>query len=82
MKLSVIRKCAMALMLGASLDANAFRIAVFGDNATDNYLASIGNTVTLVTDAQLATAGFLNSFDLVWITRDGSNFGAGLSASQ
>jgi len=63
------------------LNASAATIAIFGDNATDNFLAANGHTVTLVTDAQLATAGFLDSFDVFYFTRDGSSFGTGLSAA-
>jgi hypothetical protein len=61
--------------------ASASSIAVLGDNGTDNFLAGNGHTVTLVTDAQLATPGFLNAFDVFYYTRDGSSFGAGLSAA-
>lgn len=70
---------ALAMSVGSS--ASAAVIAVFGDNEVDNYLSSIGHTVSLVSDAQLATAGFLNAFDLFIYTRDGSSFGDSLSAA-
>ncbi len=55
-------------------------IAVFGNNATNTYLASLGHTVSQVTDANLATPGFLDTFDLFYMTRVGATFGTGLSA--
>jgi len=61
--------------------ASASSIAVFGDNGTDNFLAANGHTVTLVSDAQLATPGFLNAFAVFYYTRDGASFGASLSAA-
>ena len=64
-----------------SLTSWAGKIAVLGDNATDDFLTSLGHTVTLVSDAQLATPGFLNSFDLFYMTRDGHSYGTGLSAA-
>lgn len=59
----------------------AGNIAVFGDNATDDFLAGLGHSVTLVSDSQLATPGFLNSFDLFYMTRNGFSYGTGLSAA-
>lgn len=56
-------------------------IAVFGDNATDNTLSAMGYTTTLVTDAQVATPGFLDAFDAFYFTRNGASFGTGLSAA-
>lgn len=61
--------------------AQAGVIAVFGNNATDNLLATFGHTVSLVTDADLATAGFLTPYDALFVTRDGSSFGVGFSAA-
>jgi len=55
-------------------------IAVFGNNATNTYLASLGHTVSQVTDADLATPGFLDTFDLFYMTRVSTGFGTGLSA--
>jgi hypothetical protein len=74
----------LSLVLGVVLigrPASASSIAVFGDNQTDNVLAANGHTVTLVTDAQLATPGFLNAFNVFYYTRDGASFGVGLSAA-
>jgi len=59
--------------------ASAANIAVLGDNSTDDFLTAQGHTTTLVTDAQVATPGFLSSFNELVITRDGSSFGGGLS---
>jgi hypothetical protein len=65
----------------AGQTASASSIAVFGNNGTDDFLAANGHTVTLVTDAQLATPGFLNAFNVFYYTRDGSSFGSSLSAA-
>lgn len=76
------RMVALAIAaLAASAGTQAASIAVFGDNSIDNVLTANGHTVTLASDAQLATAGFLNAFDLFVYTRDGSSFGASLSAA-
>ncbi len=56
-------------------------IAVFGDNETDNTLSAMGYTTTLVTDAQVATPGFLDSFDAFYFTRNGDSYGTGLSTA-
>jgi hypothetical protein len=71
----------LSLLLATS--AAAVSVAVFGDNATDDLINSTfgPGSATLVSDAQLATPGFLNAFDAVYITRDGASFGAGLSAA-
>ena len=59
-----------------------FSIAVFGDNQIDDYLSSAGFTATLVTDAQLSTAGFLDDYDAFFYTRDGfTTPGTSLSAA-
>ena len=81
-----MKKVAAAAIMAAGLvatstTADAAVIAVFGDNGTDNVLSGAGHTVTLVSDAQLATPGFLNPFDIFVYTRDGSSFGASLSAA-
>ena len=39
------------------------RSPVFGDNQIDDYLNSAGFSATLVTDANLSTAGFLDVYD-------------------
>ena len=59
------------------------RIAVFGDNATNDFInAQFGpGSATLVTDAQLATPGFLNVFDAFYYTRNGTSLGTSLSAA-
>ncbi len=77
---------AAAALVAASLaftnPANAGAIAVFGDNSTDEFINTLaGMTATVVTDAQIATPGFLGSFDAFVYTRDGSSFGSTLSAA-
>src|SRR3954454_17687208 len=68
---------ALVLLPASSLAAN---VAVLGDNQTDNVLAAAGHTVTLVTDAQVATPGFLDGFDVFVFTRNGIAFNPVLSA--
>jgi len=70
-----------ASFLSLSGTANAATIAVFGQNNIGSRYSATGNTVTYVTDAQLASAGFLSGFDLFVYTRSGSSFGTGLSAA-
>lgn len=72
-----------ALLIAVSAPASAVNIAVFGDNATDNFINSTygAGSATLVSDAQLATAGFLSPFNAFFMTRNGSSFGVGLSAA-
>src|SRR3954468_18251856 len=60
--------------------AHAANIAVLGNNQTDETLTAAGNTVTLVTDAQVATPGFLDGFDVFVFTRNGIAFNSVLSA--
>jgi len=73
----------ICLLLYLASSALAIKVAVLGDNLTDDTINNHfgAGSATLVTDAQLATAGFLSTFDAVYITRDGSSFGAGLSAA-
>jgi PEP-CTERM motif len=71
---------AAAALFAVTSVAGAANLAVFGQNNIGN-LYSASNSVTYVTDAQLATAGFLNSFDAFVFTRDGSSFGNGLSVA-
>lgn len=79
---TVVSAAAAALASAAMLSpASAATIAVFGDNNVDNFLSGLGHTVSLVSDAQLATAGFLNGFDLFVYTRNGASFGTTLSAA-
>ena len=60
---------------------HAAAIAVFGDNGLDEFIdANTSHTTTLVTDSQIATAGFLDSFDAFLYTRDGASFVSSLSA--
>ena len=54
-------------------------VAVFGDNFTDDFINTIGHTATLVTDIQLATPGFIDSFDAFYYTRNGAGIGSTLS---
>jgi len=46
-------------------------VAVLGNNQIDDTLAAAGFQVSLVTDAQVATPGFLDGFDAFVYTRDG-----------
>lgn len=72
----------LGVALGCCTPANALSIAVFGNNNIDDYINTLpGYSATLVSDAQLSTAGFLNSYDAFFMTRDGSSFGSGLSAA-
>lgn len=71
---------ALAVIMCAA-PANAASVAVFGNGQVDEYLTSLGYSTTLVTDAQLATPGFLNSFNAFFMTRDIGSFGTGLSAT-
>ncbi|GAA0484879.1 hypothetical protein GCM10009096_29430 [Parasphingorhabdus litoris] len=65
----------------APVPANAALIAIFGDNNINDLYSAGGHTTTIVSDAQLATAGFLDSFDLFVYTRDGFSFGQSLSVA-
>ena len=75
------------LMPLASSQASAASFAVWldgqlsdGGNAIPTRISSLGYSVTLVTTAQLETAGFLNAFDGIAVSRFGSNFGSSMSA--
>ncbi len=77
---------AAATFVAASLaftnPAAATAIAVFGDNNTDEFINTLGGmTATVVTDAQIATPGFLAGFDAFVYTRDGASFGTSLTAA-
>src|SRR4051794_28484875 len=74
---ALLALAALLLMPACSLAAN---VAVLGNNQTDEVLAAGGNTVTLVTDAQVATPGFLDGFDVFVFTRNGIAFNPVLSA--
>lgn len=60
--------------------AHAAALAIFGNNNIASLYGG-SHTVTLVSDADLATAGFLDSFDAFVYTRDGTSFGTSLSAA-
>jgi len=87
MTVGVLLLMVLATMAGAAVPASAAlpKIAVFGDNYTDNYLTGTGLfDVTLVTDDQLSlssTPSFLSGFDAFFYTRNGTTFGTTLSAA-
>jgi len=68
-----------ALVLGAT-GADAANLAIFGNNQIAT-LYGASNTVTIVSDADLSTPGFLNAFDAFVYTRDGFSFGTTLSVA-
>ncbi len=72
---------AATLLIGAFSQAQAASIAIFGNNNIGSYYQSLGDTVTYVTDAEIATPGFLDGFDDFIYTRDGYSFGESLSAA-
>ena len=74
---------APAVIARQGQEAAPIRVAVFGDNATDDFIRSrLGSlAATLVTDAQLATPGFLDAFDAFYYTRNGTSLGVSLSAA-
>ncbi len=72
----------VAASLAFTNPASAGAIAVFGDNDTDEFINTLaGMTATVVSDAQIATPGFLSAFDAFVYTRDGASFGSSLSAA-
>jgi hypothetical protein len=77
--LGVVGLWAVTMTSTASVGATTGSIAVFGDNETDNTLSDMGYAVTIVSDAQIATPGFLAGFDAFYFTRNGSEYGDGLS---
>ncbi len=72
---------ASAATLTIATPALAASLAIFGNNNIGALYSGGGHTVTFVSDAQLATAGFLNAFDAFVYTRDGFSFGVGLSVA-
>src|SRR5262245_20637276 len=74
---------AVCFSLYLANSAHAVKIAVYGDNQTDNVINTHfgAGSATLVTDAQLSTVGFLSAFDAVYVTRDGAGDGPPLSAA-
>ncbi len=68
----------MALAIAWSLPAAADQVAVFGNNNLYTLINAVDpGEAVLVTDAQLATPGFLNAFNAVVITRDGASIPVG-----
>ncbi|MBS3961483.1 MAG: PEPxxWA-CTERM sorting domain-containing protein [Sandarakinorhabdus sp.] len=65
-------------MTFAAGSADAANLAIFGENQIGT-LYDDSHTVTYVSDAQLATVGFLDAYDAFVYTRDGFSFGVGLS---
>ena len=62
---------------GAPSDApQGGSVAVFGDNCINSLVGG-----TLVSDADIATPGFLDNFSALVVTRDGDAFGDGLSSA-
>lgn len=73
---------AAAALILSTTGANAAAIAIFGNNNIASLYGSLpGHTVTVVSDGQLATAGFLDSFDMFVYTRNSTSFGTTLSAA-
>lgn len=77
----ILRTVAAVAALSVGSGALAANLAIFGNNNIASLYSGGGNTITIVSDAQLATAGFLDSFDAFVYTRDGSSFGVGLSVA-
>jgi hypothetical protein len=75
----------LVLALASAQPAIAAKIAVFGDNSIDNFLADKGNEVSLVDMAflekPLTEPGSLNDYDVFIYTRQWSTFGEGLSSA-
>ncbi len=69
---------AVALAFACSLPAAADHVAVFGNNNLYTLINAVDpGEAVLVTDAQLATPGFLNAFNAVVITRNGADIPVG-----
>jgi hypothetical protein len=77
--LGVVGLSILAATSTVSVGAGSGSVAVFGDNQTDDALRALGYSVTLVTDVEIAAPGFLDGFDALYLTRNGSEFGDGLS---
>lgn len=79
-KKQLLALSASMVLAGTAMQAQAAAIAIFGNNNIATYYGGLaGHTATVVSDAQLATAGFLDSFDVFVYTRDGYSFGTTLS---
>ncbi len=76
---NLIRTVGTLALLAAFNSSYALTVAVFGDNSLDEFLNSNGHTATVYSDADIA-AGMANSADVFVYNRDGSGFGADLSA--
>ena len=71
---STLTSVLATLFLASSVTVHAGQIAVFGDNGLLSYInASTSHTGVLVSDTQLATAGFLNTYDAFVYTRNGAS---------
>ena len=81
MKKRIALFAATAVLAVNATMASAADLAVFGNNNIGSLYSGAGHNVTYVSDAQLATAGFLDSFDVFVYTRDGDSFGSGLSVA-
>lgn len=91
MRVATLWFIAISILIAAAPAAHAAapRVAVFGggtdlagrNNTVDELLAASGFDVVLVTDAELATPGFLDAFDAFVYTRDGTSFGVTLSSA-
>lgn len=69
-----------AALASTAVPALAANLAIFGNNQIASFYDDT-NTVTIVTDAQIATPGFLDGFDAFIYTRDGFSFGTSLSVA-
>jgi len=81
---TTFRRAALAAILASTaLSGQAFaaNLAIFGINNIGDYYTGLGHTVTYVSDSELSTAGFLDSYDLFVYTRDGYSFGTSLSVA-
>lgn len=78
MKLKLLAGALCALAFTSQ--ASAANLAIFGNNNIAT-LYGASHTVTIVTDAQIATAGFLDSYDAFVFTRNGSDFGIPLTVA-
>lgn len=81
MTMRSLKITALAGLFALSNPVFAANIAVFGDNSIEDFLNSNGHTATIVSDANLATDGFLDTYDIFVYTRNGSSFGTSLSAA-
>jgi hypothetical protein len=72
----------LLLTFGGQAAAGPLDVAIFGDNdGFRDHINSLGYNGTFVTDAQVATAGFLSNFGAFAYTRNDGSFGSPLSAA-